>query len=115
MKLIVHVFALIFLFVSSEAFSVSLPAISQLVKQIVEEKKLLASPLSPECVDYVYLPDNEPGMDSVNVIEKHGGNCPGDPQILHRLFTVDVNKKTHEMSSDINSPEDGIYLPFPPQ
>ena len=115
MKVIGCFFSLFFLFVSNEVFSESLPGTSQLVKQIVEKKKLLESPFSPECVDYVYLPDNEPGVDTVNVEEKHGGSCPGDPQTSHRLFTVNVNKKTHEMSSDINNPGDGVYLPFPPK
>lgn len=115
MNLIVYFISLFFLFVSNTVFSEPMPITSQLVKQMVEKKKLLPPPLSSECVDYVYFPDNEPGMDSINVVEKHGGNCPGDPQISHRLFTVNVNKKTHEMSSDISNPEDGIYLPFPPK
>ena len=115
MNFIVYTFFFGFLFISNTVFSEPLPATSQLVKKIVEEKKLLPSPISYECVDYVYLSDNESGVDAVNVVEIHGGTCPGDPQISHRLFTVNVNRKTHEMTSNISSSEDGDYLPFPPK
>lgn len=95
---------------TSNAFSNELPPVVQLVKKTLEQKKLLAS---PECTDYLYIPDNEPGIDVVNVVEKHGGDCPGDPQIQHRLFSVFVDQKTHKMESDINDPEDGTLSRLP--
>ncbi|EOY5095380.1 hypothetical protein ACP3A9_003728 [Citrobacter amalonaticus] len=94
---------------TAKAFSVELPPIVQLVKNTLEEKKLL---VSPECTDYLYIPDNEPGLDVVNVVEKHGGSCPGDPQTQPRLFSVSVDKTTHKMESDINDPEEGVFSPL---
>lgn len=70
------------------------------------------TPRISECTDYLYIPDNEPGIDVVNVVEKHGGNCPGDPQTQPRLFSVSVDKRTHKMQSDINDPEDGTLSPL---
>jgi hypothetical protein len=83
-------------------------------KKILEQKKLL---VSPECTDYLYIPDNEPGIDVVSVVEKHGGNCPGDPQVQHRLFSVSVDKKTHKMESDIDMDDqvNGTRSAFPPK
>ncbi|EMO7864347.1 hypothetical protein WDR94_001379 [Citrobacter amalonaticus] len=94
---------------TAKAFSVELPPIVQLVKKTLEEKKLL---VSPECTDYLYIPDNEPGVDVVDVVEKHGGSCPGDPQTQPRLFSVSVDKTTHKMESDINDPEEGVFSPL---
>ncbi|HCL6627773.1 TPA: hypothetical protein N2R15_002484 [Citrobacter amalonaticus] len=91
------------------AFSSELPPIVQLVKKTLEQKKILSS---PECTDYLYLPDNEPGVDVVNVVEKHGGSCPGDPQTQPRLFSVYVDQKTHKMESDINDPVNEILSPL---
>ncbi|MGL4681596.1 hypothetical protein RIN66_01810 [Hafnia alvei] len=81
-----------------------------MVKKIAEKNKLL---YSPECTDYLYMPDSEPGIDSVIVVEKHGGRCPGDPGTQPRLFTVNVDQKTHKMTSDINDPTEPDFSAFP--
>lgn len=95
---------------TTNVMSVQLPFAVQFVKNTLEQKKLLSS---PTCTDYINTPDFEPDVDSVDVIEKHGGGCPGDPQVQHRLFTVNVNKKTHEMTSDINDPGEPEFSAFP--
>lgn len=110
MKKIIYITLLGYVTFTSNAFSNELPPVVQLVKKTLEQKKLLAS---PECTDYLYIPDNEPGIDVVNVVEKHGGDCPGDPQIQHILFSVFVDQKTHKMESDINDPEDGTLSRLP--
>lgn len=109
MKKSIFITLLSYMALTANAFSAELPPIMQLVKKTLEEKKLL---VSPECTDYLYIPDNEPGVDVVNVVEKHGGSCSGDPQTQPRLFSVSVGKKTHKMKSDINDPEDGTLSPL---
>lgn len=74
------------------------------VKNTVEQEKLVTN---PECTDYLFSKNAQPGLDLVNVMEKHGGNCPGDPHIQHRLFSVYVDQKTGQMLSDKDDPEDG--------
>lgn len=82
------------------------------VKQTAEQEKLIAS---PACTDYLYTANAEQGMDRVNVMEKHGGHCGGDPQIQHRLFSVYVDQQTHQMLSDVADPTDGtLSLLSPP-
>ncbi|TBM08661.1 hypothetical protein [Hafnia alvei] len=99
-----------FTMLTTNAFSAPLPEAAQKVKKIAEQKKLL---FSPECTDYLYMPDSEPGIDSVIVVEKHEGNCPGDPGTQPRLFTVNIDQKTHEMTSDINDPGEPEFSAFP--
>ena len=114
MKKLIYTALLGYVVFTASAFSTELSPIAQLVKKTLEQKKLLAS---PECTDYLYIPDNEPGIDVVNVVEKHGGNCPGDPQVQHRLFSVSVDKKTHKMESDIDMDDqvNGTRSVFPPK
>ena len=108
----VYSLALIFLFIDSNAESAPLPLAAQQVKSIVEQNKLVPT---PECIDYVYIANDEPGVDVVDVVEKHDGNCPGDPQVQHRLFSVSVDQKTHKMTSDINDPTEPTLSAFPPE
>lgn len=88
----------------------SLPAIAglspaaQQVKTAVEAQHLVNN---PACINYVTTLSAEPGMDLVDIMEKHGGECPGDPQIQHRLFSVYVDQKTKQMLSDKDDPESG--------
>ncbi|EGT3575888.1 hypothetical protein F6R83_23365 [Citrobacter amalonaticus] len=109
MKKSISITLLACIVLTAKAFSTELPPIVQLVKKALEEKRLI---VSPECTDYLYIPDNEPGVDVINVVEKHGGKCPGDPQTQPRLFSVSVDKTTHKMESDINDPEEGVFSPL---
>ncbi|WP_082804113.1 MULTISPECIES: hypothetical protein [unclassified Erwinia] len=79
------------------------PVVKQ-VKTTVEKEKLVSD---PSCTDYLFTKDAEKGMDLVDVMEKHGGKCIGDPQVQHRLFSVYVDQKTKQMLSDRDDPEDG--------
>lgn len=82
------------------------------VKKTAEQEKLITS---PACTDYLFKANAEEGMDLVNVMEKHGGRCGGDPQIQHRLFSVYVDQKTHQMLSDVKDPAEGtLSLLSPP-
>ncbi|HBV38872.1 MAG TPA: hypothetical protein DEF05_04055 [Erwinia sp.] len=82
---------------------VSNPVIMQ-VKTTVEKEKLVTN---PACTDYLLTKSAQPGVDLVEVMEKHGGACPGDAQVQHRLFSVYVDQKTKQMASDKDDPEEG--------
>ncbi|WP_232298163.1 hypothetical protein [Erwinia typographi] len=95
------------LLVAGCAEATSAPAANPVIKQVkttVEKEKLVSD---PACTDYLFTKDAEKGMDLVDVMEKHGGKCAGDPQIQHRLFSVYVDQKTRQMLSDKDDPEDG--------
>ncbi len=81
------------------------------VKKTVESQKLT---VQPACVNYLLTKDAEPGLDLVDVVEKHGGVCPGDPQVHHRLFSVYVDQKTKQMASDKDDPENGTLTVLQP-
>lgn len=86
------------------------PIIRQ-VKNTVDKEKLVPD---VKCVDYVLMKNADPGVDVVAVLEKHGGKCGGDPQAQHRIFSVYVDQKTHEMASDKDDlTGDGILMPLP--
>lgn len=90
------------------------PAINPVIKQVkttVEKEKLVSN---PACTDYLYTKSAEPGVDLVEVVEKHGGACPGDPQVQHRLFNVFVDQKTRQMASDKDDPAEGNLSLLPP-
>lgn len=74
------------------------------VEKTVESQKIITQ---PACVNYLLTKDAEPGIDLVNVVEKHGGACPGDPETQPRLFSVYVDQKTKQMMSDKDDPVEG--------
>ena len=85
----IFILALCSVFFTLSAKSVEIP-LDQLVKKITEQRKLLRV---PECADYLYIPNGEPGIDIVDVVEKHTGGCPGDPQTQPTIFSVFIDKK----------------------
>lgn len=114
MNKLIYGITLCFVFSSGSVDSAPLSPLAQQVKKIVEQKKLIPN---PECADYLYIPDDEPGVDIVNIMEEHGGNCPGDPQTEPRIFSVYVDQKTQEMESDIDMDDqvNGNRSIFPPK
>lgn len=82
----------------------------QQVQKAVEEQKLVKD---PACVEYQQAKDGEPGLTLVDVMEKHGGHCPGDIQIKHRLFSIYVDNVTHQMLTDKDDPEEGTFSLLP--
>ncbi|MGE9551083.1 hypothetical protein ACQPT2_07670 [Erwinia amylovora] len=84
--------------------------VTRQVQRVVGKEKLITN---PACVEYVQSKDGEPGLTRVDVMEKHGGKCPGDIQIRHRLFSVFVDDKTHQMLSDKDDPEEGTFSLLP--
>lgn len=61
----------------------------------------------PDCIDFDVSRNVDPGVDQVEVIERHDPKCGGDPQIQHRLFEVLVDQKTHRMATDAADPVNG--------
>ena len=95
------------LLVTGCASATTSPTVNSVIKQVkstVEKEKLVSD---PACTDYLFTKDAEKGMDLVDVMEKQGGTCPGDPQVQHRLFSVYVDQKTHQMVSDKDDPKNG--------
>lgn len=73
------IFAIIaFLFLVSPSYA-AVPAgsMTAIVKHAVEKNKLLSN---PHCVDYQQIESEGSGLTQVDVMEKHGGECPGDLQ-----------------------------------
>lgn len=66
------------------------------------------------CVSYHLTEDAEPGLDLVDIVEKHGGDCPGDPETQPRLFSVYVDQKTKQMISDRDDPVEGNFTLLQP-
>ncbi|MEW5290794.1 hypothetical protein ABW286_16690 [Erwinia papayae] len=86
------------------------PVVKQ-VKMTVETGKMVSN---SGCTDYLFTHNVEKGKDLVDVMEKHGGDCPGDVPLQHRLFSVYVDQKTKQMLSDKDDPESGNLSLLPP-
>lgn len=84
-------------------------AIAQ-VKKTVEQEKLVGR---LECVDYVYSGKASHYIDIIDVVEKHGGACGGDPGVAPRIFSVYVDLESHQMASDKDSIADGTLSVLP--
>ncbi|QKJ85689.1 hypothetical protein PMPD1_0717 [Paramixta manurensis] len=82
------------------------------VKNSVEQRNWIAN---PDCTDYLLTKNSDPSIDRVDVMEKHGGKCGLDAQVQHRLFSVFVDQKTHQMASDKDDPENGTLTVLPSQ
>ena len=81
-----------------------------LVKSAIVRDKLAPR---PNCLDFIITRNVDPGVDQVEVLERHDTVCGGDPQIQHRLFEVLVDQKTHRMASDAADPIDGTMKVLP--
>lgn len=86
----IFILALCSAFFTLSAKSVEKP-LDQLVKKITEQRKLLRF---PECADYLYIPNGEPGIDIVDVVEKHTEVVRGT-HILSRQYSVCLLIKKH--------------------
>ncbi len=54
---------------------------------------------------------NDPDATFVDVRERHGGQCGGDPSVEPRLFTIRIDRKTGKMSTDARS-DTGEFKPL---
>jgi len=92
------------------ASAVSQNIVISQVKKTVEQQKLISD---SKCTDYLFTANAEAGLDLVDVVEKHGGECGGSPEIQHRLFSVYVDQVTHQMLSDKDDPANGTLSLLP--
>lgn len=92
------------------ANNTSASAVTQ-VENTVEKNSLVPD---AACVSYLLTEDAEPGLDLVDIVEKHGGDCPGDPETQPRLFSVYVDQKTKQMISDKDDPVEGNFTLLQP-
>ena len=79
------------------------------VARAIRKHRLTKLPV--ECL--TFLADETPGPGSlrIEVREKHGGKCGGDPATSPRLFTVEVDRKSGRIFTDANS-ADGSFRPL---
>lgn len=70
-------------------------------KQATIKYKLTTRPA--ECLIYEVNEKRHEGKIIVDVREKHGGNCGGDPSTSPRAFSVAFDEKTNGVWSDANS------------
>lgn len=103
-------FILLLTGVQSFAAQTSQSSVISQVKKTVEQEKLT---IDPKCTDYLFTANAEAGLDLVDVVEKHGGECGGSPEIQHRLFSVYVDQVTHQMLSDKDDPANGTLSLLP--
>lgn len=70
-------------------------------KQIVAKYKLSKLPLT--CLEFDTLDKIFEGKRIIDVREKHGGSCGGDPDISPRLFSIGIEQSTGAIWSDARS------------
>lgn len=61
----------------------------------------------PNCIDFSITRNADPGVDGVEILELDNRACGGDPRVVHRLFDVLGDQKTHRMATDAADPVDG--------
>ena len=66
------------------------------------------------CLQYYITRNSDPGIDRVDVSARHDAACGGDPQLDEHLFSVYVDRKTHQMASDAADPVDGTLKVLAP-
>ncbi|RJT46505.1 hypothetical protein [Rahnella woolbedingensis] len=110
--LIILIFASVIVYPSMANENIKIDPVISLVKMTVEQENLVRD---VKCTDYFLTKNIEAGIDLVDVLEKHGGKCKGDPETHPRIFSVYVSQKTHEMASDKDDlTGDGILKPLLP-
>ncbi len=69
--------------------------------EITKKCALLELPLN--CFTFEVLEKNYEEKITVNVREKHEGDCPGDPGTAPRRYSIEFNEKTGKVWSDARS------------
>ena len=76
------------------------PVISK-AKKVIKDFNLTTTSIS--CLKFNLLDEKSDGKVIVDVREKHGGRCGGDPQTSPRLFSIGFDESTGEIWSDAKS------------
>ena len=77
-------------------------AILERVQRAIGQYRLTSRPLA--CLTLTVVPSASPASTLVDVREKHDQTCGGDPATAPRLFSVQVDPETGQLSSDARSP-----------
>lgn len=73
-------------------------------EQIIKQHRLL-TPKQQRCSSLVYRDDSDPRTAKVGVYEVHDKVCGGDPDVMHRLFDLEIDLKTGAAKWDNNFPD----------
>ena len=83
-----------------------------LADKIIREHRLL-TPKQIECMTLMERDDSTETVAKIGVYERHDTKCGGDPEITHRLFDLEIDRKTGAAYWDYNFP-DMEMRPVPP-
>jgi hypothetical protein len=86
----------------SAAVTPDTAAILERVQRAIGQYQLTSRPLA--CLTLTVVPSASPASTLIDVREKHDQTCGGDPATAPRLFSVQVDTETGQLSSDARSP-----------
>jgi hypothetical protein len=75
-----------------------------LADKVIREHQLL-TPKQIECMTLIERDDTTAEIAKVGVYERHDEECGGDPEITHRLFDLEIDRKTGAAKWDNNLPD----------
>lgn len=75
-----------------------------LAEKVIREHALL-TPKQIECMTLVERDDSTALIAKFGIYERHDKNCGGDPEIFHRLFDLEIERKTGTAKWDKNLPD----------
>jgi len=61
--------------------------------KIIKEHRLLTEQ-QQRCISFMYRDDSDARTAKVGIYEIHNKDCGGDPEIIHRLFDLEIDVKT---------------------
>lgn len=103
-RTVIFIFASLMLFIMQACAKVEAGDQSDFIakaKQATIKYELTTRPI--ECLIYEVLDKKNKGKIVVDVREKHGGKCGGDPSTSPRAFSVAFDESTGKVWSDANS------------
>jgi len=71
--------------------------------KIIKEHRLLTEE-QQRCMSFMYRDDSDAKTAKVGIYEIHDKNCRGDPDIIHRLFDLEIDMETGAAKWD-NGPD----------
>jgi len=71
---------------------------------IIKQHRLLTAK-QQRCSSLVFRDDSDERTGKVGVYEVHNKECGGDPDIMHRLFDLEIDMKTGAAKWDNNIPD----------
>jgi len=70
---------------------------------VIKEHRLLTEK-QQRCLSFMYRDDSDAKTAKVGIYEVHDKDCGGDPEIIHRLFDLEIDMKTGAAKWD-NTPD----------